>query len=359
MTPHDTDTFEDSDDDPTNGAASENGADEPDERASLVDEFASDTEPDDEWGNSEEDPETLSLTDPEPDTDPVVDLGLSETEVPPDVDAEEETVDANGEPGTLEQGIAADTSSENPLEPDNDTSSENPLEPDNDTSSENPLDSGSDDSSEGPLDSGSDDSSENPLESDTAERAESDDESTPDDRGEDGVVEALVDELEERDLSEREREVLATNLGLEPPNSVAARLSHLQEQVSAIIAYRDALEAFIDDKDAAAAILDDLQTQVNEVATDVADLEEQFDDLQQTVEALDDRHRAEFDDLERRMDGIGDAVDEATQPLESDLEALRDRVENGERWRETVRDALQPLTATDLDSETSESDTSE
>jgi hypothetical protein len=305
MTSHDTDTFEQSDEDASGG--------EDDGPPSMEADF----DTDDETGAPD-------LDDLETSTDPIAELGLTETEIPPDGDPEQSSDD--GTPETSQSG-------DDGRRDDGDSRAELQLDDPTDTSTG--AETGAEGEAETPA-----------TAAETPEEGGVEVDASPERRDPDGdgsVVTALVEELEERDLSEEEASVLAESLGLETENSVDVRVRHLQNQVADLVAYRDALEEFIDDNGAATELIADLQDQNEDLADRLDRLEAQLDDVQTTVERLGERQRADVSDLRERTDAVEMTVDERTDTIEAELADVRRRVEDGEQWREQLNGALKPL----------------
>jgi hypothetical protein len=154
------------------------------------------------------------------------------------------------------------------------------------------------------------------------------------------LVDDLVRELRRRDLSEAEREVLADSLGVTARNSVAVRLRHVQEKVDDLAAYRDALEAFIDDNGDAPQVIEEFRAEVDAVSDRIAGVEADLADLSTRLDDLEERQTATAERLDDRTAALETAREDAIAAVEADVENLQAAVRDGEQWRETLSEAL-------------------
>jgi outer membrane murein-binding lipoprotein Lpp len=173
------------------------------------------------------------------------------------------------------------------------------------------------------------------------------------------VASALAEQLRAGAVSESDKKVLREQLGVD--NSTAARVDHLQSEVSELAAYTEALESFIDEEGTAQQVLDDLSTETERLDDRLADIErrlgDDLEDLGGEIERLDDSLRM----VEERLDGHDERLDshetriemaegqvsdvETEQSaLESDVAELRESVDEMEEFRERLTDTLSRLT---------------
>ena len=148
----------------------------------------------------------------------------------------------------------------------------------------------------------------------------------------DELLNTLVEELEERELTDSERTALASALGEEAPNSLAVRLRHVQEQVGDLAAYRDAMEEFIDEHGEATQIVEEFETELAALTDDLEALESRMADVESLTDAL---------------DGLEDRIEE----VETDLADVRDDVSAGRQWRADVSAAVGRVDADGSDDE--------
>jgi hypothetical protein len=146
---------------------------------------------------------------------------------------------------------------------------------------------------------------------------ESSETATADDEGRDDaetdLVSTLVEELSARDLTEEETEVLRESLGVTVPNSIDARLRHVQNRVDDLAAYTDSLEEFIDENGTAEQLFANLQDDVDSLQSTVHSLESSLAASEMSLSSLEDR----LDELER------ETVSETTfEEQLAELEAL-------------------------------------
>lgn len=139
--------------------------------------------------------------------------------------------------------------------------------------------------------------------------------------GDDGsVVDALVAELERRDLSAAEREVIgnAVYSGTAPASDggtvadVDARFQRLQERVTDQAEARESL------------------------AESIHRVEAGFDSLRDEIASA-ERQAADVDRLEARLDALAEQLEEATESLSDDIEDLRAALDEEVRWRNELR----------------------
>lgn len=81
----------------------------------------------------------------------------------------------------------------------------------------------------------------------------------------DTLVDALLAELEDGGLREEDRETLAEHVDVNFPNSIGVRIRHIQDNIDDLIAYRNALEEFIDENGSAEAVIEQLEASVEDV----------------------------------------------------------------------------------------------
>ncbi|MFB6353611.1 MAG: hypothetical protein ABEJ92_05950 [Halobacteriales archaeon] len=132
-----------------------------------------------------------------------------------------------------------------------------------------------------------------------------------------GVVRVLVKELREGDVDPDDRRMLRDEL-LGTEGTTEARIGHLQQRVSDLEAYADALEEFIDEEGTAEAILAELRDDVAGLGREVRAVEDRLDEAFEELGGLDDRLDAVDDDV--------DAVESRQDLLEEDVETVEDEV---------------------------------
>ncbi len=138
-----------------------------------------------------------------------------------------------------------------------------------------------------------------------------------DDADHDAVVDALVEALE-GDGGENRAAKLRDALGLEARRSLETRVDHLQSRTEAVLAYEDALAAFLDEN----GTVDRLE----ELATRVDHLEDDVRRLRDDLDGLD----AEGSEREKRLDAV-----------EGDLDGLEAELEDVIAWREQLSAAFE------------------
>lgn len=157
-----------------------------------------------------------------------------------------------------------------------------------------------------------------------------------------GLVAALADELEEGDLAASDLERLRDQLldGASGGRAAQeARLRRVEGEVNELVAYTDALEAFLDENGTGQAVLNDLTTQVGDLEATIEGHLFEVDEFRDRLSAVEDRQEqlAAVDErleaIETQLGGIQDQVDEtatrATQARD-DVAVVSDRVDDVE-----------------------------
>lgn len=164
---------------------------------------------------------------------------------------------------------------------------------------------------------------------------------------------ALAEEIRNGSIDEEDLAVIREAVG-DTTTSEAVRLEHLQARVSDLEAYTDELESFLDENGRARTVLDGVETTVEALADDVADVDSRVNSAQGEREALRERvnsiteELSAIDDLEAKIERIG-----------GDLDALEDRVADGEAARMEVEELESDLEDVVEDVEDVESDIEE
>lgn len=173
---------------------------------------------------------------------------------------------------------------------------------------------------------------------------------------EDSIVEAMAAELRQNAVAKEDVTLLckAFDLAAEDRGSVRAKVDKLQQDVSEVVAYTDALESFLDENGTAAEIgafeerfeavqseaqeamrtvedhgadLEDLRATVESVETTVAELEDTVEDLQGTIGEI------EADVAAVREQARGEEIEAEIAALEGDVEELK-------QWREQLSSVI-------------------
>lgn len=181
------------------------------------------------------------------------------------------------------------------------------------------------------------------------------------------VVSALLDELED-EAGDDQLAALREALGVETPDSVGVRLSHLQSEVATLSAFAEEFERFVDEEGGLGEVVDDLrgglrgvEAELDELSSDlrervddvdertkrmrgrVRDVDDLVDDLADDVEAteaqrddLREAHDADVDRLDGRIEDLETQHDDVLESVRADVEALRDALDAEREWRGTV-----------------------
>lgn len=184
------------------------------------------------------------------------------------------------------------------------------------------------------------------------------------------VVEGLVSALEDDAITDEQRRTLVDALTDDsPPKTLLVKLDHLQREVDELAAYKEALEAFIDEYGSGEGLVDEVRATMQEFAADVEGVSEEvqrlgeavaatdarLDDVDERVATVDDRvgavddvaatvddhgaRLAELDQLASDVDALGD-VETRLESVRSDLDDLREAVEANDGAGEAVEERL-------------------
>ncbi len=167
------------------------------------------------------------------------------------------------------------------------------------------------------------------------------------------LVATLVEELESEDLDDERRQALQEALGVTAPDSVDARISHLQSRVEDVAAYSTAMETLLDDRGPDGEFLPDLHEDVNGIETDLTTLETRIDELTETVTTVEtdlasvaqtvDETETTVGELQTRLTTLEETVDELDASL--DVEAIETDIAETTAELETLRDQLETTQA--------------
>ncbi|MDQ2053663.1 hypothetical protein [Halobellus sp. H-GB7] len=160
----------------------------------------------------------------------------------------------------------------------------------------------------------------------------------------DDLLSCLVEELEDRTLTSRERSVLVESLGVGKVNTLDARLRRTQRTVEDLSAYEDALAEFIEHNGGAAQVIDELRTEIDELRGDVAAIEDELGETHEKVAAL----QSDMDATSDAVESVRGSVEElevdhedAVTGLETDLDELEDTVEDLSTSHESAINSLE------------------
>ncbi|MFW6436853.1 MAG: hypothetical protein ACOCYZ_04395 [Halococcoides sp.] len=185
------------------------------------------------------------------------------------------------------------------------------------------------------------------------------------------VAAALAAELERDAVKEPVKETLARELGggagAPGEGSTDARIKHLQNEVSDLQAYTDALEEFLDDNgqgdeliaemreevDRFSAQLDDLRAGQDDYESQIDGLEGQVDQIQSTSDRIEsdmteirDRIDEAHDEIQALheeigdMDGVDDRVEEIESRIDDEVAALESDLDEIQEWREQLTSVM-------------------
>jgi hypothetical protein len=181
------------------------------------------------------------------------------------------------------------------------------------------------------------------------------------------VAAALAAELRAGDVDEADLDVLSDHLDVGVPTSVDARIERLQSRVEDVLAYRDALGAFLDEEGTGEAVLAEVRDDLAEVREQIASMDERLADadansaaleerlveiretVEETDEAVEDLTRrldedveASLADLEARIDDLETDIEERLADAESDVAGIHAELEELREFRDRLSSAFGP-----------------
>lgn len=159
------------------------------------------------------------------------------------------------------------------------------------------------------------------------------------------IVDSLLDELRAGELTAAERAVLREELGLDTTSSEQVRLGRVKESIDDLLAYRDALEGFIDEHGPAEEIIEECRASFADHAADIDRIETAVDDVRSTLESLEVRHDRDTEHVKERLATIETELNANLGALTDELDAVQTHLTRVETWRERVIDAAQLVDA--------------
>jgi prefoldin subunit 5/biotin carboxyl carrier protein len=154
-----------------------------------------------------------------------------------------------------------------------------------------------------------------------------------------GVVRVLIKELQEGDVDPEHRRILRDEL-LDTDGTLDARIRHLQQRMSDIEAYTDALEAFIADEGGARDVLGDLRSDIEELDAELESIPDRLDEAFDRLESVDDRLASVAADAETALDR-SDAMDDRVAGVEDEVARIDERIDDLRRELDSQQTALQ------------------
>lgn len=141
-----------------------------------------------------------------------------------------------------------------------------------------------------------------------------------------GVVRVLIKELRDGDVDPEDRRMLRDEL-LDTEGSTEARLAHLQQRVSDLEAYADALEAFIDEEGTAEAIISELRDDVAGLERSVRATDDRVDQALEELASVDDRLETVADDV-ATIESRGAMLEDRVEDLEEEIASVDERADD-------------------------------
>lgn len=155
------------------------------------------------------------------------------------------------------------------------------------------------------------------------------------------VIDEFLGELRRRELTADERDLLHEELALEPAASEAVRLDHVQATVDDLVAYRDALEGFIDEQGPAETILDELRSSIADHTEAISRLEASVDDLRGRLGTLEETQADDSEAIQDRVSSVEAELSAELLALDDDVETMHAELQRLQEWREKLSVAAQ------------------
>lgn len=186
-------------------------------------------------------------------------------------------------------------------------------------------------------DDGGDDESESADESSTSD-GDATENATSVELSGDSLVAALADELRNQNVTKDDVKLLrkAFDLASEDDGSVQARVRKLQQDVTDVIAYTDALEEFLDENGTGGQMVEEFRSEVSEFRDQVEEFDSELGEVQNTASANEEQISSissDFGDVESSVDDVEATVDDLESRLEEltgELETVRDEMGDGD-----------------------------
>ncbi|MCU4799468.1 hypothetical protein OB920_03660 [Halobacteria archaeon HArc-gm2] len=187
----------------------------------------------------------------------------------------------------------------------------------------------------------------------------------------DSLVAALANELRNQNVTKDDVQLLrkAFDLASDNDGSVKARVQKLQQDVTNVIAYTDALEEFLDENGTADEMVDEFREEVSEFREQVESFDSELDEVQNTAQANEeqistissdvdavegtvddvegtvDDVEGTVDDLEARMDELTEELDDVRDEMGSGdvdekIAEIHDEIEELKEWREQLSSVI-------------------
>jgi chaperonin cofactor prefoldin/uncharacterized protein YegP (UPF0339 family) len=138
----------------------------------------------------------------------------------------------------------------------------------------------------------------------------------------------LFQKLSEREMTDEQQAKIAEKLGIESPEHVSVKIQQLQSQVADLMAYTDALEAFLDEHGTADSVLNGVEADIDDVQSHLGTLSTRVDETTHTQSDISDRLEA----VETELTAVSDKADQIDQ--------VRQQVETNTNRLETTTDRL-------------------
>ncbi|SFS06632.1 hypothetical protein SAMN05216559_3071 [Halomicrobium zhouii] len=157
----------------------------------------------------------------------------------------------------------------------------------------------------------------------------------------DSLVAALANELRNQNVTKDDVQLLrkAFDLASDNDGSVKARVQKLQQDVTDVIAYTDALEQFLDENGTGDEIVDEFREEVSEFREQVESFDSELDEVQSTAQANEEQISTLSSDVDA-VEGTVDDVEGTVDDVEGTVDDLETRMEELTEELDDVRDEM-------------------
>lgn len=154
-----------------------------------------------------------------------------------------------------------------------------------------------------------------------------------------GVVRVLIKELREGDVDPEHRRILRDEL-LDTDGTLEARVAHLQQRISDMEAYTNALEQFIADEGGGRDVLQDIRSDIEQLEAELAPLPDRLDQAFERLESVDDRLASVAADAETALDRA-DGMDDRVAGVEDEVDRVDQRIHDLREELDSQQTALE------------------
>ena len=157
----------------------------------------------------------------------------------------------------------------------------------------------------------------------------------------DTLIAAMATELRNNEVRKEDVQILrkAFDLANENDGSVTARVDKLQRDVSDVIAYTDALEAFLDENGTGDQMLSEFKSEVESFRSEIESFDAELDTVQSTASENDEQIDSLSADVESVQSSV-DSVESEVGSVESQVADLEDQLDDVQTELETINEQM-------------------